>query len=437
VVRQQRTIRSEVVFTGQGLHTGNAVTMKIQPAQAGTGIRFVRVDLQPPVEVPAVVTSIPEAVAAHRNTTISNGPVEIHTVEHILAACYGLQIDNLRIEMDGNEPPEPASGTYASYAQMLENAGIVAQGAPADIMTIDRAVTLKENGIEITAVPADDFRVSFTIQYENRQIGTQYQSFTVSPEVFQAEIAPARTFVMKDDVERLRAMGLIQGGTLRNAIVFTDDGIMNEEKLRFPDECVRHKILDLIGDLSLLGSPIRGHVHAVRSGHAANVRFVRKLWEIHQNRKRASTVPNTGVWDVNLIQEIMPHRYPFLLVDRILELEDRKRVVGIKNVTINEPFFTGHFPGHPIMPAVLIIEAMAQTGGVMLLNTVDDPKKYLVYFTRVDKAKFRRPVVPGDQLRFELELRSLRRGMCTMQGYAYVDGQLAAEAELSSVIVER
>jgi UDP-3-O-[3-hydroxymyristoyl] N-acetylglucosamine deacetylase/3-hydroxyacyl-[acyl-carrier-protein] dehydratase len=438
VVRQQRTIGGEVVLKGQGLHTGNNVTMRIKPAPVGTGIKFVRVDLQPPVEISAVVTSIPEAVSTHRNTTISNGPAEIHTVEHVLAACYGLQIDNLVIEMDGNEPPEPQSGTYASYARMLEDAGIVAQGAPADVMTIDRAVTLKENGIEITAVPAEDFRVSFTIQYDNPQIGTQYQSFTVSPQVFEKEIAPARTFVLIDDVERLRAMGLIQGGSLKNALVFTRDGVMNEENLRFPDECVRHKILDLIGDLSLLGSPIRGHVHAVRSGHAANVRFVRKLWEIHQNKKRTAAATSApGVWDINLIQEIMPHRYPFLLVDRILEMEDRKRVVGIKNVTINEPFFTGHFPGHPIMPAVLIIEAMAQTGGVMLLNTVDDPKKYLVYFTRVDKAKFRRPVVPGDQLRFELELKSLRRGMCTMQGYAYVDGQLAAEAELSSVIVER
>jgi UDP-3-O-[3-hydroxymyristoyl] N-acetylglucosamine deacetylase/3-hydroxyacyl-[acyl-carrier-protein] dehydratase len=200
---------------------------------------------------------------------------------------------------------------------------------------------------------------------------------------------------------------------------------------------VRNKILDLIGDLSLLGAPIRGHVHAVRSGHAANVRFVRKLWEIHQGRKRSAAATEAGVWDINLIQAIMPHRYPFLLVDRILELEDRKRVVGIKNVTINEPFFNGHFPGHPIMPAVLIIEAMAQTGGVMLLNTVDDPKRYLVYFTRVDKARFRRPVLPGDQLKFVLEMKSLRRGLCTMQGYAYVDGKLAAEAELSSVIVER
>ena len=437
MIRQQRTIAREFVLSGQGLHTGNSVTMRVKPAPAGTGIRFLRVDMDPPVEIPALVTSIPQDAPAQRNTSISAGAVEIHTVEHVLATCYGLQIDNLLIEIDGNEPPEPTNGTYAGYVRAFEEAGLVSQGAPADIFAVDRPVTLKENGIEINAVPADDFRVSFTIQYANPQIGTQYASFTVSPEVFEKEIAPARTFVIYDDVERLRSMGLIKGGNLRNAVVFTNDGVMNEESLRFPDECVRHKILDLIGDLSLLGAPIRGHVHAIKSGHAANVRFVRKLYELHQGRKRAAGDTPAGVWDINLIQQIMPHRYPFLLVDRILKLEDRKRVVGIKNVTINEPFFSGHFPGHPIMPAVLIIEAMAQTGGVMLLNTVDDPRKYLVYFTRVDKAKFRRPVLPGDQLRFELEMKTLRRGMCTMQGYAYVDDKLAAEAELSSVIVER
>ena len=437
MIRQQRTIAKEFVIEGLGLHTGNTVKMRVKPAPAGTGIKFLRVDLKPVVEIPAVVTSIPPDGTSYRNTTVSTGTAEVHTVEHVLATCYGLGIDNLIIEIDANEPPEPASGTYAAYVRAFEDAGTVNQGAPADVFTIDRAVTLKENGVEINAVPADDFRVSFTIQYDNPQIGTQYASFTVSPEVFEKEIAPARTFVMLDDVDKLRKQGLIKGGNLGNAIVFTPDGVMNEESLRFPDECVRHKILDLIGDLSLLGAPIRGHVHAVRSGHAANVRFVRKLWEMHQSRKRGAAASETGVWDINLIQEIMPHRYPFLLVDRIIELEDRKRVVGIKNVTINEPFFNGHFPGHPIMPAVLIIEAMAQTGGVMLLNTVDDPKKYLVYFTRVDKAKFRRPVLPGDQLRFELEMKSLRRGLCTMQGFAYVDGKLAAEAELSSVIVER
>lgn len=437
MIRQQRTIAREFVIEGLGLHTGNTVKMRVKPAPPGTGIKFIRIDLDPVVEIPAVVTSIPEDATSYRNTSISTGPAEIHTVEHVLATCYGLGIDNLFIDIDANEPPEPAAGTYAAYVRAFEQAGTVNQGAPADVFTVDRAVTLKENGVEIHAVPADDFRVSFTIQYDNPQIGTQYASFTVSPDVFEKEIAPARTFVMFDDVERLREMGLIKGGNLGNALVFTRDGVLNEEALRFPDECVRHKILDLIGDLSLLGAPIRGHIHAVRSGHSANVRFVRKLWEIHQGRKRSASATEAGVWDINLIQAIMPHRYPFLLVDRILELEDRKRVVGIKNVTINEPFFNGHFPGHPIMPAVLIIEAMAQTGGVMLLNTVDDPKRYLVYFTRVDKAKFRRPVVPGDQLKFVLEMKSLRRGLCTMQGYAYVDGKLAAEAELSSVIVER
>jgi UDP-3-O-[3-hydroxymyristoyl] N-acetylglucosamine deacetylase/3-hydroxyacyl-[acyl-carrier-protein] dehydratase len=238
-------------------------------------------------------------------------------------------------------------------------------------------------------------------------------------------------------VEKLREMGLIKGGSLDNALVFKGEEVINDEPLRFPDECVRHKVLDLVGDLSLLGVPLQGHIQAVKSGHAANIEFVRLLREAWLKKKRTAAATETGQWDINLIQQIMPHRYPFLLVDRIIELEDKKRVVGIKNVTMNEQFFTGHFPGHPIMPAVLIIEAMAQTGGVLLLNTVDDPSKYLVYFTRVDKAKFRRPVVPGDQLRFELELKSLRRGMCTMEGKAYVDGQLTAQAELSSAIVER
>lgn len=437
MVRQQKTIGKEFVLSGLGLHTGNTVTMRVKPAPPGTGIRFLRVDFDPAIEIPAVVTSIPEKAQSFRNTSISVGEAEIHTVEHILATCYGLQIDNLLIEIDGNEPPEPENGTYAGYVREFEAAGIVNQGAPVDVFSVDRAITLKENGVEIHAVPADDFRISFTIQYDNPVIGTQYASFSISPDIFGREIAPARTFVLYDDVERLRQMGLIKGGNLSNAVVFTHDGVMNEGALRFPDECVRHKILDLIGDLSLLGAPIRGHVHAVKSGHASNVRFVRKLWEVHQSRRKTAVETAAGVWDINLIQEIMPHRYPFLLVDRIVELEDRKRVVGIKNVTINEPFFMGHFPGHPIMPAVLIIEAMAQTGGVMLLNTVDDPRKYLVYFTRVDKAKFRRPVLPGDQLRFELEMKTLRRGMCTMQGFAYVEGKLAAEAELSSVIVER
>jgi UDP-3-O-[3-hydroxymyristoyl] N-acetylglucosamine deacetylase/3-hydroxyacyl-[acyl-carrier-protein] dehydratase len=437
LIRQQRTIAKEIVVQGNGLHTGNPVTMKMKPAPPNSGINFVRVDLDEPVVLPADLRSIPYGAPATRNTTLSKGDVTIHTVEHVLATCYALQVDNLTVELDGNEPPEPAEGNYGAYVRSVREAGLESQGVPADILTIDRVVNYRDGDVEIYAVPADEFRVSFTIQYDNPCIGTQYATFQVTPETYEAEIAPARTFVLMEDVERLREMGLIRGGSLDNAIVFESDKVLNDEPLRFPDECVRHKVLDLIGDLSLLGSSIKGHVHAIKSGHSGNIDFVRKLWEVKEKKKRTSIATNNGTWDINLILDIMPHRYPFLLVDRILELEDKKRVVGIKNVTMNEPFFVGHFPGHPIMPAVLIIEAMAQTGGVLLLNTVDDPKKYLVYFTRVDKAKFRRPVLPGDQLRFELEWKSFRRGMCTMTGRAYVDGNLAAEAELSSVIVER
>ncbi|UCH82757.1 MAG: 3-hydroxyacyl-ACP dehydratase FabZ, partial [Candidatus Latescibacterota bacterium] len=234
-----------------------------------------------------------------------------------------------------------------------------------------------------------------------------------------------------------RETGMIKGGDLKKAIVFGEDGMVNDEPLRFADECVRHKILDLIGDLALVGAPIEGHIHAIRSGHASNVQFAKELWNLKEKQMRDSASLTEGQWDINLIQEIMPHRYPFLLVDKILELEDRKRVVGIKNVTINEPFFAGHFPGHPIMPAVLIVEAMAQCGGVMLLNTVDNPKNYLVYFTRIDKARFRKPVLPGDQLRFELEMVAFKMRVCKMQGYAYVGDDRVAEAELLASIVER
>jgi len=437
LIRQQKTISAEFSLEGKGLHTGNSVKATFKPAPPNSGIKFVRVDIDPAVEIPAVVTSIPVGADAFRNTTISDGDSTLYTVEHILATCYALNIDNLTIELNGNEPPEPVEGNYNSYVRMFREAGFDNQGAPAECFNVDSVLSYRDGDIELTVTPSDTFRISFTIQYESPAIGTQYATYEISPEIFNAEIAPARTFVLMEDVERLREMGLIKGGSMDNALVFKGDRVMNDEPLRFPDECVRHKILDLVGDLSLLGVPIKGHVTAVKSGHAANVEFVRILREAWLKKKRTVAATEAGQWDINLIQSIMPHRYPFLLVDRIIELEDKKRVVGIKNVTINEPFFSGHFPGHPIMPAVLIIEAMAQTGGVLLLNTVDDPSKYLVYFTRVDKAKFRRPVIPGDQLRFELELKTLRRGMCMMEGRAYVDGQLTAQAELSSAIVER
>ncbi|UCG53306.1 MAG: bifunctional UDP-3-O-[3-hydroxymyristoyl] N-acetylglucosamine deacetylase/3-hydroxyacyl-ACP dehydratase [Candidatus Latescibacterota bacterium] len=437
MVRQQRTIAEAFTLAGRGLHTGKAVELTFKPAAPDTGIRFVRTDLERPVEIPANVGRVSKRSAPSRNTSLTQGNTVIHTVEHLLAACYGLRIDNLRIEISADEPPEPEDGNYQFFVKPFNKVGMVSQGSPCDVLEIDTPVTYRNGDVEIVALPSETFRVSFTIQYANKHIGTQYASFEVTPEVFEKEISPARTFILAEDVEKLRETGMIKGGSLNNAIVFGENGLVNKEPMRFADECVRHKVLDLLGDLALLGVPLKGHVHAVKSGHMSNIRFVNELWRFKENKMRDRASLEAGQWDINLIQQIMPHRYPFLLVDKILELEDRKRVVGIKNVTINEPFFAGHFPGHAIMPAVLIIEAMAQAGGVMLLNTVDNPKNYLVYFTRIDKARFRKPVLPGDQLRFELEMVALKMRVCKMQGYAYVGDDLVAEAELLANIVER
>ena len=342
------------------------------------------------------------------------------------------------VDIDSDEPPEPRDGSCAPFIDALQKVGIENQGIPIRFLKIKTPVAFSGgDGIELYALPYEGFKVSFTIDYRNPHIGIQYASFEVSPELFVREIAPARTFVLWSDVEDLKSQGLIKGGSLDNAIAVDSEGIVNKVPLRFPNEFVRHKILDLIGDPTLVGAPIEGHVVAIRSGHKHNLGFAKHLAQELRNQQKNAVMGAQDFWDINDIQEIMPHRYPFLLVDRILKLEDKKRVTGIKNVTINEPFFVGHFPGHPIMPAVLIIEAMAQVGGILLLSSVDTPEKYLVYFIGIDKAKFRRPVVPGDQIRFELEMISLRKRFCKMRGIAYVDGQVVAEAELLSSIVDR
>jgi UDP-3-O-[3-hydroxymyristoyl] N-acetylglucosamine deacetylase / 3-hydroxyacyl-[acyl-carrier-protein] dehydratase len=341
------------------------------------------------------------------------------------------------VDIDSDEPPEPRDGSCQPFVEALQKVGFENQGVPVRFLKITTPVAFTENGIELYALPYDGFKATFTIDYKNPHIGIQHASFGLTPELFVKEIAPARTFVLWSDVEVLRSQGLIKGGSLDNAIAVDTEGIVNKVPLRFANEFVRHKILDLIGDLTLVGAPIEGHIIAMRSGHKYNLKFARLLARELANQEKNAVMTEQGFWDINVIQKIMPHRYPFLLVDRILSLEDKKRVVGIKNVTINEPFFAGHFPGHPIMPAVLIIEAMAQVGGILLLSSVDTPEKYLVYFVEIDKAKFRRPVVPGDQIRFELEMVQLRRRFCKMKGVAYVDGQVVAEAELLSSIVDR
>ncbi|MDD3643665.1 MAG: bifunctional UDP-3-O-[3-hydroxymyristoyl] N-acetylglucosamine deacetylase/3-hydroxyacyl-ACP dehydratase [Candidatus Krumholzibacteria bacterium] len=436
MVRQQRTIKNVFVFEGTGLHTGEKVRTVFHPAPPGTGIVFRRIDLDPVVEIPARADFIYSG-AVKRNTTLSRNGAQIHTVEHLLAAATGMQVDNLVIEIDADEPPEPTDGSCLELVEALRAAGIENQGVPIRPLKITSPVTYYRDGVQLLAVPYDGFRISFTIEYDSEHIGTQYRSLDITPSVFASEIAPARTFALMSDVEMLRSEGLIKGGSLENAVVVDENGIMNDEPLRFPDEFVRHKMLDIIGDLTLVGTPVEGHVIAVRSGHNYNLPFAKLLAKDREAKERALPGPKEGHWDIGVIQNIMPHRYPFLLVDRIIEFEDRRRVVGIKNVTINEPFFSGHFPGHPIMPAVLIIEAMAQVGGILLLSSVDNPEKYLVYFIGIDKAKFRKPVLPGDQLRFELEMIAIKRRFCKMRGRAFVDGAVVAEAELSSTIIDR
>ncbi|MDD4856490.1 MAG: bifunctional UDP-3-O-[3-hydroxymyristoyl] N-acetylglucosamine deacetylase/3-hydroxyacyl-ACP dehydratase [Candidatus Krumholzibacteria bacterium] len=436
MIRQQRTIKGSFVYEGIGLHTGKPVRTVFHPAPPSTGVRFRRVDLSPAVEIPASVDFI-SAEEIRRNTTLENKEAVVHTVEHILASASGLQIDNMIVDIDSDEPPEPRDGSCTPLVEALQKVGFENQGVPVRFLKITKPVVFAQDGIELYALPYKGFKLSFTIDYKNPHIGIQYASFDVTPELFVSEIAPARTFVLWSDVELLKSQGLIKGGSLDNAIAVDAKGIVNNVSLRFANEFVRHKILDLVGDLTLVGAPIEGHIIAIRSGHRFNLKFARLLAQELKNQQRTSGADKRGIWDINAIQTIMPHRYPFLLVDRILTLEDKKRVVGIKNVTINEPFFMGHFPGHPIMPAVLIIEAMGQVGGILLLSAVDAPEKYLVYFIGIDKARFRKPVVPGDQVRFELEMITLRKRFCKMKGVAYVDDQVVAEAELFSSIIDR
>jgi len=434
---QQRTIAREVALSGVGIHTGVHGTVTFRPAPEHHGIVFARTDLP---GAPRVTVRPENAVYdpnAGRRTILSENGVQIHTMEHVLATVSGLKLDNLLIETTTMEMVEPEDGSALAFAQLLRGAGAVDQAASRRHLKISKPVTLKDGAAELTAVPGEGYRVTFTIDYDHPAVGTQTFTFDGQEETFVKEIAPARTFVLQRDVEMLKAQGLIKGGTLSNAVVIVDNGVVNEGGLRFPNEFVRHKVLDLMGDLALLGAPIQGHVIAFRSGHASHVQFVQKVAREIPRAGRRESRPR-GEWDITAIMDIMPHRYPFLLIDRILELEEGRRVVGQKNVTINEPFFQGHFPGgHPVMPGVLIIEAMAQCGGVLLLNMVDDPSSKLVYFIGIDAAKFRRPVLPGDTLRFELTLEKMKGRICRMRGEAFVDGVLVAEAVLTSSIVDR
>ena len=421
---ERRTIARPVALAGVGLHLGHPVRLEFRPAAVGSGVRFVRTDLPGAPEVPALVRV---AVEANRRTQLGEGAAALHTVEHVLAAVGALHVDDLAIAMDAPEPPI-MDGSAAPFVAALQEAGVVAHGGTPEWLSLRRPVHVADGESRYEAVPADRFSLAVSIDFPHPLIGAQAGSYDVTPDRFGRELAAARTFGFLHEVEALRGAGLIQGATTANAVVLDATGVV-DTTLRWPDEFVRHKALDCVGDLVLAGGRPRFRLVAHKPSHRGTVAFVRALVQ--------HVVREPVVYTVEDILQVLPHRYPFLLVDRILELEEGKRVVGLKNVTINEPFFQGHFPGHPIMPGVLIIESLAQVGGMLLMRTVEDPASKVVYFMSLESVKFRRPVRPGDQLRLEVEVLQLRGKTCRMRGVATVDGQVATEAEMAAMVRDR
>jgi len=460
----QRTISKQVSISGIGLHTGTKCSMTFKPAPENYGVRFIRVDLDGKPEIPANADNV---VDISRGTTLGVGDAKVHTVEHVLAAIVGLQIDNIIIEMDGIEPPI-GDGSSSPFVEALKEAEFVQQKEPKDYLVIDETVIYHDeaNQVEIVALPLDNYRVTVMVDYQNPALGSQHTGLFDLEKEFASEFAPARTFCFLSEIEELAGQGLIKGGDIDNAVVIVDkkaseaelkniqkilgvketlalgeNGILNNKELRFKNEPVRHKLLDLVGDLALIGAPIKAQILAARPGHKANVEFAKQIRKLYQQKKlvkKFQTVKKEGVvFDINAIQRVLPHRYPFLMIDKIIELELDKRVVGVKSVTINEPFFQGHFPGQPIMPGVLIIEAMAQTSGILILNSLPNFNEKLVYFMQINNAKFRKPVVPGDQLYLEIELVSKKTKIFLMKGKAMVNDKVVAEADFMAGVVDR
>ncbi|WP_029036822.1 bifunctional UDP-3-O-[3-hydroxymyristoyl] N-acetylglucosamine deacetylase/3-hydroxyacyl-ACP dehydratase [Salinimicrobium xinjiangense] len=459
---KQRTISKEVSLQGVGLHTGNEVTLTFKPAANNTGYCFVRTDLE---GNPVVEADVNYVVNTKRGTNLNKNGVSIQTSEHVLAACVGLDIDNIIIELNASEPPI-MDGSSKYFVQALEEAGIEEQECDREEFVVTDVIryTDENSGSEILVMPSDEYQVTTMVDFGTKVLGTQNASLQKLSD-FKTEIADARTFSFLHELETLLEHGLIKGGDLNNAIVYVDkelspetmdklrvafkkdnisvkpNGILDNLTLHYPNEAARHKLLDVIGDLALVGTRIRGKVIANKPGHHVNTQFAKKLAKIIKAEKR-NNVPKYDLdqeplMDVNEIMNILPHRPPFILVDKIIELTS-DTVVGVKNVTMNEPFFVGHFPGKPVMPGVLQVEAMAQTGGILALKSVPDPENYLTFFMKIDNVKFKRQVVPGDTLIFKLELLApIRRGICQMQGYAYANGKLVTEAILMAQIVKQ
>ncbi len=460
---RQTTIKNPVTISGVGLHTGKHVNLTFRPAPDNHGYKFKRIDL--PGE-PIIDADVDNVVDTSRGTTLSQNGAKISTTEHALAALVGMEVDNVLIDVDGPEVPI-MDGSSKAYLEAIEKAGIVELKAERIYFELKEILTFEEPSrkVEMLAVPSADYRITVMVDYNSPVLGTQHAQMHLISE-FKDEIAPCRTFCFLHELEMLVKHNLIKGGDLDNAIVVVDrpvsqqkldelaalfnkphveikeKGILNNVQLHFQNEPARHKLLDIVGDLALVGMPVKAHILAARPGHACNVEFARKIKQLIKKEKVKSPVPtfdlsSPPVFDINKISKFLPHRYPFLLIDKIIELTETK-VTGVKNVTMNEWFFQGHFPENPVMPGVLMIEAMAQTGGILVLNTVPDPENYWTYFLRIDQARFKQKVMPGDTLIFDLELVSpIRRGICHMQGKAYVGDKVVMEAEMMAQIVKK
>jgi len=433
----QHTVGKAAGFSGTSLHTGEKVTLKLHPAPVDHGIKFKRKDLQ---DEPTIDAKIDNLKTVERATTIGEGSVRVHTVEHVLSALSAMGVDNAVIEMDANEPPI-GDGSARPYVEVIKKAGIVAQETPRTFLDVREPMHIEgKSGAFLILLPDETFRISCTQAGPNNRF-TQYLSTEITPAVFEREIAPARTFVYYEDVQPLMDKNLIKGGSLENAVVVRGDAVLSKEPLRFPDEFVRHKILDIIGDLALLGQRIRGHVVAVKPGHAVNAELARALSR-EGTRRAAVATPRTGpigdgALDADQIMEILPHRYPFLMVDRILGFEGKTKVTGVKSVSIGEPFFQGHFPGHPVMPGVLQVEAMAQVASVLLFKLAETSSR-IGYFMSADDVKFRKPVFPGDTLFVYAELTKTRGNrLAKAKCHCVVNDAIVSEAELMFTFVDK